>query len=153
MNDPVDRQAVKEWLAKWSGYIDADTIARMQYSVVDIPSAQPTQNERVNSNNPLDCISRQAALDAFKVCVTIGRGNGKSVAFKLVNDYADIVRKRIEALPSAQPEIVRCKDCKWFMKEYGWDCIEFTICGVSPTHHPIRREEDFCSRAERRTDE
>ena len=42
MNDPVDRQAVKEWLAKWDGYIDAGTIARMQYSVVDIPSAQHT---------------------------------------------------------------------------------------------------------------
>lgn len=41
MNDLISRQAVKEWLAKWEGYIDADTIARMQYRVIDIPSAQP----------------------------------------------------------------------------------------------------------------
>lgn len=40
MNDLISRQAVKEWLAKWEGYIDADTIARMQYRVIDIPSAQ-----------------------------------------------------------------------------------------------------------------
>lgn len=39
--DAVSRQAVKEWLAKWEGYIDADIIARMQYRIIDIPSAQP----------------------------------------------------------------------------------------------------------------
>lgn len=49
-----------------------------------------------------DVIYRQDAIDAFKVCATIGRGNGKSVAFKIANDYADIVRKRIDALQSAQ---------------------------------------------------
>lgn len=54
------------------------------------------------------------------------------------------------SLPSAQSEIIRCKDCEWFRKEYGWNCIEYTVCGISPMHHPIRREEDFCSMAERR---
>ena len=39
--DCISRQAVKKWLAKWEGYIDADIIARMQYRVIDIPSAQP----------------------------------------------------------------------------------------------------------------
>lgn len=41
MSDLINRQAVKEWLAKWEGYIDADIIARMQYRIIDIPSAQP----------------------------------------------------------------------------------------------------------------
>ena len=54
-----------------------------------------------------DTIYRRDAIDALNVCVTIGRGNGKSVAFKIANDYADIVKKRIEALPSAQPESVK----------------------------------------------
>ena len=40
--DLISRQAVKKWLARWEGYIDADTVARMQYRVIDIPSAQPT---------------------------------------------------------------------------------------------------------------
>lgn len=57
-----------------------------------------------------DPIERQDAIDALNVCMTIGRGNGKSVALKIANDYADIVKKRIEALPSAQPE-VDCQKC------------------------------------------
>lgn len=68
------------------------------------------------------------------------------------NGFADALNK-VLALPSAQPEIIRCKDCKWFRKKYGWNCNEYTVCGISPTHYPIRREDDFCSRAERRTDE
>ena len=43
MADLVERQAVKEWLAKWIGYIDGDTVARMQIRTIDIPSAQPEQ--------------------------------------------------------------------------------------------------------------
>ena len=43
MSDSISRQAVKEWLAKWEGYLDADMIARMQYRVIDIPNAKPEQ--------------------------------------------------------------------------------------------------------------
>lgn len=43
MNDLISRQSVKNWLAKWEGYIDHDLIARMQCRVIDIPSAQPEQ--------------------------------------------------------------------------------------------------------------
>ena len=39
MDDIISRQAVKEWLERWEGYLDKDMIARMQYRVVDIPSA------------------------------------------------------------------------------------------------------------------
>ena len=41
MDDLISRQSVKDWLLRWEGYIDKDIIARMQYRVVDIPSAQP----------------------------------------------------------------------------------------------------------------
>ena len=41
MDDLISRRAVKKWLARWDGYISADIIARMQYRVIDIPSAQP----------------------------------------------------------------------------------------------------------------
>ncbi len=23
-------------------------------------------------------------------------------------------------------ELIRCKDCEWFRKEYGWNCVEYT---------------------------
>ena len=40
MKDLISRQAVREWLTRWEGYIDTDIIARMQCRVVDIPLAQ-----------------------------------------------------------------------------------------------------------------
>ena len=47
-------------------------------------------------------------------------------------------------LPSAQPEIVRCRDCKWF------NDIGCAIRIVDDTDKPS--EDDFCSFAERRND-
>ena len=44
-NDIISRQAVKEWLYRWEGYIDKDMIARMQYRVIDIPSAERKKGE------------------------------------------------------------------------------------------------------------
>lgn len=35
----VSRQAVRDWLSRWEGYVDKDTIIRMQARVIDIPSA------------------------------------------------------------------------------------------------------------------
>lgn len=114
-----------------------------------------------------DLISRQAAIDAlwkalyeyedktekqFQESEDLDVGDWILHRF-FVQNMSDIDRQTILKLPSAQPEIIRCKDCEWFRKEYGWNCIEYTVCGISPTHHPIRKEEDFCSRAERRTDE
>ena len=43
MNDLIRREAVKDWLQKWNGYLDNDMIARMQYRVIDIPSAEQEQ--------------------------------------------------------------------------------------------------------------
>ena len=48
----------------------------------------------------------------------------------------------LESLPSAQPDIVRCEDCKW---KQGSECVRFADVRPFP--------DDFCSRAERRTDE
>lgn len=56
-------------------------------------------------------------------------------------DYADIM-----ALPAADVvEVVRCKDCKWF------NDIGCAISIVDDSDKP--HEDDFCSFAERRTDE
>lgn len=41
MDEYVKREAVKEWLRRWEGYIDMDIIARMQYRVIDIPATDP----------------------------------------------------------------------------------------------------------------
>lgn len=36
----VSRQAVKEWLKRWRGYLDDDMITRMQIRTIDIPTEE-----------------------------------------------------------------------------------------------------------------
>ena len=50
------------------------------------------------------------------------------------------VRREIDELPSAEPEVIRCKDCCHYPSEYA-DC---------PMIGWARNENDFCSWAERR---
>lgn len=55
----------------------------------------------------------------------------------------------IEILPSAQPEIVRCKECRYY-KWYGYvngNPKYLPRCGFSQIYVDA---DDFCSRAERR---
>ena len=58
-----------------------------------------------------DTISRQAAIDALE---SIG-----SLDTEADRKYA---RSVFEALPSAQPEIIRCKDCRFATLTYDGDC-------------------------------
>ena len=105
-----------------------------------------------------DLIDRQAAINEINKYGSIWMEytdvmTKDEIAEEALKNAKASMKRIINDLPSEQSEIIRCKDCKWFRKEYGWNCIEYTVCGISPTHHPIRREEDFCSFAERRTDE
>ena len=80
-----------------------------------------------------DCISRQAAIDALKdwydgMIISSFRG----------------IEKVIDALPPVQPDIIRCRNCK-FASGDSRICMKFG-------HSPIG-ELDFCAWAERRTDE
>ena len=94
-------------------------------------TAQNVQNE--------DLISRRKAIDALD-----------SLHYNDREDWC-FVLDTIEYLPSAQPEIIFCKECKWSSNEpyHGEDVW---IC--NRTHwarsEGQRNPEDFCSRAERR---
>jgi len=85
-----------------------------------------------------DCISRQQAIDAVKSRKTAEQCKEGEVRNWTVDACVDMIRK----LPSAQPEIIRCKDCK------HWDGVD--TCDVIDA--PVW-DNDFCSMAERRTDE
>ena len=77
-----------------------------------------------------DLIDRQAAIDA----------TWKEPTYSDPLNVLTEVRDRIEALPSAQPEIIRCKECKyWDVSGY---CVDFMT----------QDENGFCSWAERRID-
>ena len=88
------------------------------------------------SNMENDLINRQTAIEEIQH------------AFDRETLLNSFVRKvAVDALkttPSAQPKIIRCKDCKWHNGEIN-QC-NAQICASM-------RGEDFCSRAERRTDE
>ena len=81
-----------------------------------------------------DCISRQAAIDLLKQM----RKDGDMVPWEGKNVFA-----RIRKMPSAQPDIIRCRNCK-FASGDSRICMKFG-------HSPIG-ELDFCAWAERRTD-
>ena len=86
-----------------------------------------------------DLISRTDALACFHDWVD-KHGN--------VHSGDEMVEhQRIEALPPAEPEIIRCKDCKYYYN---------TNPKNIPTANIIcfqMHEDDYCSYAERRTDE
>lgn len=91
-----------------------------------------------------DLISRQAAIERLKkhrkvFCknhmeFTILSDEDKARVDEIDNAIATLVN-----LPSAQPEIIYCKDCKW---KQGAECVRFADVRPFPS--------DFCSRAERR---
>ena len=112
-------------------------------------------------NNELgtDCISRKQAIDAIEhittsmsICVNSDECHGmKRMQRQAVIELAN--------MPTIQPEIVRCKDCKhwipydWMfsevwqsknMADYPEDEMGCNWCDMA------MKADDFCSRAERR---
>ena len=115
-------------------------------------TVKPTAESSQNVSND-DLVSRKAAIDKFTVASNqdgaYGYLDAKS-AVGLLND-----------LPSAKPEIIRCKDCRW----WGYDdetgdlrvCHAAKHCYISSRWEiSIRRThrgDYYCADAERRTDE
>lgn len=77
----------------------------------------------------MDLISRQAAIEVTDAiwCAT----GDKNVA-KVWNQLKD--------LPSAQPEIIYCKDCRWKYTDYCTRAVDIPI-----------DDDKYCAWAERRT--
>lgn len=98
----------------------------------------------------MDTISRQEAIDALGERPIIW-SNDDEYSLGARNQY-DTDKLAIETVPSAQPDIIRCEDCKWYGRAdkrrfyRGMDCLQKRIDTIVP-------DKDFCSKAERRTDE
>ena len=106
-----------------------------------------------------DLISRQAALsevhksfyEFFDICEDDEETTITSKDEQLL-EINKVITTRIKNLPTAEPELVRCKDCKWYGRAdkrrfyRGMDCLQHRIDTIVP-------DKDFCSRAERRSDE
>ena len=87
-----------------------------------------------------ELISREQAIDALRKMQTYKLFSGDDM---LLIDQAG-AQTELMLLPPAQPEIIRCRNCK-FASGDSRICMKFD-------HSPIG-ELDFCAWAERRTDE
>ncbi len=129
-------------------------------ALAQLPSAQPekrTENTRKTHGVCLDTISRNAAIEAMEdVDWHHINSNGQLVHGANSKEdeplyKAEDVYKVLNDIPSAQSEIVRCKDCRYMTEHYDtdgnvpyWTCSEWD----SGTDY-----DGFCHYAERRTDE
>ena len=144
MNDLISRQMLLE-------YIHGEPVGRLlcdKYNldglIKQFPSAQPEPCE--------DAISRQAAIDA------INRYGSVWMEYTEIMSVDELAERALKAskqsmvkilhdLPSAQPKIVRCKDCKNNPKH------EWFGCPMSHLNEKQRPETAWCWKGERRTDE
>ena len=99
-----------------------------------------------------DCISRQQAIDAVSYSIELCNKALDSITLVGRDRYAVEVERNsllklkddIKLLPTAQPEIIRCGECKHWREDH--------TCGEHSLVSPMMAYE-FCSRAERRQDE
>ena len=79
-----------------------------------------------------DLISRKAAIDAI-----FGRSH-------------EIIKMRIGNLPSAQPEIIRCRDCRHWYTGDGYNHEKGAQCELT---HMWMSPDDYCSYGRRKVSE
>lgn len=93
-----------------------------------------------------DLVSREAVEQIFSKMWFTVRQN-QNLTDEEVKQIITKGRIELNRLPSAQPEIIRCKDCKQFRR---WIDTDICFCDITESE---RSDNDFCSYAERRTDE
>ena len=94
----------------------------------------------------MDLISRQAAIDAFNTnideLVVAGKENADAVE-RYLNRVIDEI-KQLPPIQPAEPQIIRCKDCKYAEYIDDVQSLWCTECGNGRTVAPY----DFCSYGE-----
>ena len=160
MNDDISKEYLKEHIkACWIN-------GRPKYSpelhevlswIDDVPSAEPEIKERMEKsaqnvpNN--DLISRKAAIDAINTWDKFGVDErGRLVRWQegleLYVHLRDVLTAIVN-LPSAQADIIYCKDCKFYSPMNRE--TKTGICNL--IMHQNFGDNWFCAGAERRPDE
>ena len=157
MSDLISRQALMKEFSDFvrasnnSDFAQTPTWNDAVSLVGSMPSVQPTQPNASNALKTLDCIDRQEAIDAlakfvpYAICdaSTESYTNGLTDAYNLICQLPAV---------QPQPEIIRCKDCKyWREHKYAKETKRYIpFCGFNAIN---TKADDYCSFAERRTDE
>lgn len=99
-----------------------------------------------------DLVSRQAAIDAICKEGTRLERNGTVAMCEIKQWCIDL----LERLPSAQPEVIRCTECKHY-REYDSEYVEnAVVVQCMADRYPISEtipDGWFCAGAERKDDE
>lgn len=125
---PGKRETYSQYNEAWQ-----DALDRAENAIGNLPSAEP---KPYGITDGLDVISRQKAIDV--VVFECGEWMG----------LAREISKQLRQLPSAQPEIIRCKDCKHYWIHKCMDSMPIERCDLEQTFYDPER--DFCSLAEKR---
>ena len=68
-----------------------------------------------------DVISRRSVIDFINDiehgALKMSNDNGEDILYRTVLATTKAIRGYCKILPSAQPEIIRCKDCEWWKKQ------------------------------------
>ena len=146
MDDLISRQdaidVIRFECGEWTGL--AKTI---ENKISALPSAQPEIEERMSETEHFvpndDFISRKWAIDAIEAVFPVDPM--KSEYAQGIACGAALSKTYIEQLPSAQPEIIHCCDCKHRGEKPIADGRYW--CEIHDTFMY------YCSDAERRTDD
>lgn len=100
-----------------------------------------------------DLISRQEAIDAIEFGITYAKaidpetGEVKEL-FQASNDELRKAEDRIKHLPSAEPEIIRCRDCKYW--DTTWESAWAKDYHYCPLIDGTSKGDWYCADAERK---
>ena len=144
MNDTISRQAAIDALEK-------------PLNVSDTRSYEYNVGEQMQWEKDVKALNRLPSAPQETQCEVLSDGTAhitadidvSAVTRVLLSQagthYGDLFYR--DDLPSAQPEITRCKDCKYY--EWGWYCSAWN----NSPGFPMVTEEGYCNLAERRNDE
>ena len=171
MNDLIDRQAA---IDHWRSMIDATDEGDkydtgfddgLEFCISDLstmPSAQPTlYGYEIEHLAYIARVMQKEGVTAEYAVRTFG--DVSRASRMIIEELQEKVEKSLSAmqLPSAEPEIVRCKECKHWMP-YDWmfsevwrskDIDDYSEDEIGCAYCDMNMgANDFCSRGERRAD-
>ena len=148
MGDLISRQDAKDVVDMELDAIDHVpewVYDRLLTALDKVPSTQPELAQNMHTTCT-DTISRQAAIDEISKQQTYKMFEGEDTVYFDANDVGSV----LVSLPSAQPDIIRCKDCKhYYYADNRIPQEQRYSCALDGDRW---KPEDFCSYAERKTE-
>jgi len=146
------------WLGAVYSFEETEEAVKTAIRALQVTSAQHNVHDFPKD---ADCISRADAIDAvkkntFRLTFAEEQSCEGHVAWSAEAVYSDVMEGALLELPSAQPEIIRCTECKHY-REYDSKYVKnAVVVQCMADRYPISEtipDGWFCAGAERRTDE